>query len=351
MAATGKRNIGGIIFVSFLLLFGGCAGEKSVPVLSESVKEQKDVALVEQGDLRNVEYYSLTSVPETKEITIEHAAYVKEWKVSLGDEVKKDDVIAVLEYREQEREEVLIDGCTMDYELEQLRLDLELARNYYELLIRNKESKEEIRLQEIEIELLELKIKKRTGVMEEKMPEETEKAVTEAVIEVRAPFDGTVVYCTTAVDGELVPALSCVAAVAGKNTVLTGEYISEKNLSAIDRIYAVIDGIETELVKLPYSAEDFAQECARFEAQETEVAAGRTIGAYLVSDTRENVCYVPINALQADGDGYFLYVVTATEEDGAVKREKRKVEIGLLTMSFAEIVSGVQKGEKVLVTE
>lgn len=353
MTAFRKRKIGGIILLGVLLLSGGCAGRDDIPVLSESIKEQQDTAFVEQGDLQYVDFYSLTSVPETKEIMTEEAAYVKQWMVSLGDEVKQGDVIAILEHRGQTEQKTSETESAVDYELEKLKLELELARTVYQGLLEKKSSKEELRLQEIEIELLELELKRMSGVMAEEIPgemEETENA-SEYVATVRAPFDGIVVYRTAAVEGEMVPALSCIAVVAGKNTVLMGDYISEKNLAAIDRIYSVIDGIETELVKLPYSAEDFAQECARFYAVDTEVAAGRTIGAYLVSNTRENVCYVPVNALQADGEGYFLYVVLGTDESGMVKREKRKVEIGILTMSYAEIVSGVRKGEKVLVTE
>lgn len=354
MAAIRKRNLGGIMLLGFLLLSGGCAGSGELPVLSESIKEQQDIAVVEQGNLQYVEYYSLTSVPETAEVITEDSAYIKRWNASLGDRVKQGDVIAVLEYEEQEGQAPEEVSSTINYELEQLKLDLELAKAIYQSMLEKKSSREELRLQQIEIELLELDVKRLSGTYtEEDTSEETSQTEEKkaSVLEITAPFDGVVAYCTAAVEGDFVPAMSCIAVVAGENTVLQGEYLSEKDLSVIDRMYAVIDGIETELVKLPYTAEDFAQECARFEAEGTSVAAGRTIGAYLVSNTREDVCYVPINALQADGDGYFLYVITATEEDGTVKREKRKVEIGLLTMSFAEIVSGVRKGEKVLVTE
>ena len=68
--------------------------------------------------------------------------------------------------------------------------------------------------------------------------------------------------------------------------------------------------------------------------------------AHLQLDRKENIPSVPIQALSHAGDKTTVYIVGA---DGTL--EQRPVEIGLETSSYAEVVSGLNEGERVVVSD
>lgn len=68
--------------------------------------------------------------------------------------------------------------------------------------------------------------------------------------------------------------------------------------------------------------------------------------AHLQLDRKENIPSVPIQALSHAGDKTAVYIVGA---DGML--EQRPVEIGLETSSYAEVVSGLNEGERVVVSD
>lgn len=68
--------------------------------------------------------------------------------------------------------------------------------------------------------------------------------------------------------------------------------------------------------------------------------------AHLQLDRKENIPSVPIQALSHAGDKTTVYIVGA---DGML--EQRPVEIGLETSSYAEVVSGLNEGERVVVSD
>jgi len=68
--------------------------------------------------------------------------------------------------------------------------------------------------------------------------------------------------------------------------------------------------------------------------------------AALQFDSKENVPSVPVQALNREGDKTSVLVVTA---DGTL--ERRAVEVGMQTSSDVEIVSGLNEGEQVVVSD
>ena len=76
----------------------------------------------------------------------------------------------------------------------------------------------------------------------------------------------------------------------------------------------------------------------------TRLAAGTPVRVEIVSEQHLNVLAVPIEALIHEGDEVFVMIATADH-----KAHKRKVAVGLITPSSAELVSGVKAGEQVIV--
>jgi RND family efflux transporter MFP subunit len=79
-------------------------------------------------------------------------------------------------------------------------------------------------------------------------------------------------------------------------------------------------------------------------AQPTRLAAGTPVQVEIVTEQRPNALAVPIDAIVRDGDAAFVFVA-----GGDNKAHKRQVTIGLTTPREAQIVSGVQAGDKVIV--
>ncbi len=63
-------------------------------------------------------------------------------------------------------------------------------------------------------------------------------------------------------------------------------------------------------------------------------------------DRKENTPAVPVQALSHEGDKATVLVVSA---DGTL--EKRTVEVGLQTSSYAEVISGLTEGEQVVISD
>lgn len=84
-----------------------------------------------------------------------------------------------------------------------------------------------------------------------------------------------------------------------------------------------------------------------FDVPDERVRSGMTATATIGAAKREGVLAVPANFIHTDENGSFVYVLINDK-----KTEKRAVQIGLRgSDSFTEIVSGLNEGEKVRVSE
>ncbi|MBP5248838.1 MAG: hypothetical protein J6Z46_02410, partial [Lachnospiraceae bacterium] len=167
---------------------------------------------------------------------------------------------------------------------------------------------------------------------------------TETLIEIRAPFDGTIVYRAPFVNGDKVDADAPVLVVAGGETYLSGDYIYEANLKGNVQFFAYIDGKKTQLEKYPYTALDYSMRRARFGLGGTHVETGSCIGVFVESVLKEKALCIPVDALKADKEGFYCFVL----EDG--KQVKKRVRTGIVTDLVAEITEGLKENETVIVS-
>ncbi len=68
--------------------------------------------------------------------------------------------------------------------------------------------------------------------------------------------------------------------------------------------------------------------------------------ATITLETKNNVLYVPLQAVDHNGDQTTVFVVTSGN-----KIERRIVALGIQTSSDAEVISGLQEGDMVVVSD
>ena len=86
--------------------------------------------------------------------------------------------------------------------------------------------------------------------------------------------------------------------------------------------------------------------------QDSTIRAGMAASVRLnlaERDADEKVIYVPSNAVAADQNGRFVWIVLDSGEAGVGKIARRDVEVGKLTARGMELLSGVETGDKVVI--
>ncbi len=74
--------------------------------------------------------------------------------------------------------------------------------------------------------------------------------------------------------------------------------------------------------------------------------SGMSASAEVVIDEAFDVLVIPVDALQEDGDTYFVYTTYTTEKDGTVTLDGRQeIGCGLSNEEFAEVTEGLKEGD------
>ena len=90
---------------------------------------------------------------------------------------------------------------------------------------------------------------------------------------------------------------------------------------------------------------------------ENQIYPGVKATASIVLEKRENVVRVPVEAIKQDEKGDYVMVYTGdkdviTDEDAAdIPMEKRYIEYGLTSSLYAEVYSGIEEGERVILVK
>ncbi len=83
---------------------------------------------------------------------------------------------------------------------------------------------------------------------------------------------------------------------------------------------------------------------AKFELKDgSSDLIGQYALLYMMTIQREQVLNIPSNAVLRDSEGHYVYV----DQNGV--KERRPVQVGVVTAAQAEILSGLEEGESVYV--
>ena len=379
-----------LIVCLFSGLFGGCAAtspdsftsqeqvnlEKvsQEKTLVESATDMPQLAQVTMGSIENSEYYDGEINPYMQVLQFPEKGVFEEFRVSLGDRVSAGQVIAVTqpEYEEEIEElEDAINDLQTEYTNAVTNFDMQLKTNAwkagqlreviegmdseaegfddicisFELLLTEGEKIEVQKRQYIE------KAEKEIAFQEEKLARLQKKNGANVIT---APSDGVITYLADLKVGDEVTVNSYPAALADDTLCLVQcEYLSEAQISEMEQIYAIKDGKKFPLIYYPYKEGDFERKSAKgegvytfFEVENADerISFGEDIKVVMVKESRENVLILPANCIRRDGDKCFVY----RYEDG--RRVSVSVEIGISDELNTEILSGIEEGDRIYVS-
>jgi len=161
----------------------------------------------------------------------------------------------------------------------------------------------------------------------------------------RTDIDGEVVGMLMVSPGTAVDAKVNAVAVANQNKLsIRCEYIPRRNIVYYAKeVYAFINGVRYEVI---YDDNGSSTETTFYFADENvNVKVGEDAFIVLENNSREQVIAVDKDALYVDTSGHYVYVV----ENG--ETVQKNVKIGISDGIYTEIVSGLEEGEEVLVSE
>lgn len=337
-----RRSIAVALLVSacVTLAASGCSllpqeeEPEKLPEIRAPKIAQKPEYPVKKGTLNAIIKGSgkLMSVKEENVMFTEDNRRVTEVYVKPGDKVKKGQLLAELESGDTAN---LI--ARKEVELEKAELDLKGA-------MRNDAQENEIALRKTQLDF---------RLLGQELAELRKKLESS---QLRAPYDGTLVSFK-AEKGDMSRAYEKVGRIADLNTLVIAAKFDSGDLSAI------APGMETtvsinafgditgKIGRMPLDTEE-----ADSDADTTDgyvlidveklpegVQFGTPLSAAVVAQRREGVLYVPISAIRKQNDRSYVLV---SYPDGS--KGEMDVELGLQTLTDAEIISGLEEGQKVV---
>lgn len=320
------------------ICFAGCGKEMT---------EQEDIALLAPMeavvDVEPVLYrdlYTMTMreaelTPYTEELSFKTSGTVTNLYVEVGSEVKAGDLLA-----EQEEDGMASRAsAALDKYLSEKKVYVDTWKRAKKKLATNL-SKEEKEQQELAVKQAEERWNMQEPILWAAWEEARAKVGSSQIF---APCDGVITACL--VEGTSVAAGQPVMAIAdtSKLCIVVGSCLPPSEYRRYERVYAVINGKETEITYM----EDLMENENTYTYYEAQEWNGASIGDYIlvcmVSDMHEHVLSVPNRAVYKDSDGSYVYLY----EDGA--RVRREVITGYKDSVYVEIVEGLQEGDKVYV--
>lgn len=333
---------------------------RTSPVLHEAQPEVYDTAIVLRGDLIKTERISARCVPVQKESLSFSpiGEYVDQMLVSVGDSVKKGQLLGQLDVEQWEKQ---IDSAKNVADELELRLSY-LEQEYALALERHALETEGQSRESIQRSLINLeeRFEERRDSLRNQLY--LNQIATDGLLaelnerQIRAPFDGTVTYVKEYKEGHVTAYGESAVTIADSTvTVFRTETKHWPLMQPGDLHQIEING---EL----HALEVVSEETLGIEAEEKvegkkayvyfrliEPIIGLDGDAYgnidLELDRRENVLYVPSSAVAVAGDIHLVYYL---REDGL--KGYKEVEIGATIDRYTEIVSGLAEGEEIIVS-
>jgi len=361
-----KKKICLLLLVG-LCCFCGCQKQKNseVPVLMEPAAVEMDTAAAGYSDMYRVLTYSGEVVPYVEEVVFETEGILESCMVSVGDIVKKDQVLAVLdgdavkEQIQNLKDEIKDETVLGELEDQKALLDIEIAKLELEVMDGGPDTKKAYHAKEVSIERMQ------TDLAQTKQLRELELGKKQALLEryetkldeneIRAPFDGTVVYVRQMYTGDAVSSYVPVVCIADETDLrIQTDYISQTNFAGADRLIARIGEKDYKIRYIPMDESEYISDKLSgakiwsdfwVEQSDEAVVSGAYAAVMLYYTSLEDVLTIPVNALYQDSTGQYVYVI----EDG--KRVRQSVKAGMVNEVKAQILEGLKEGDVVYVKE
>jgi RND family efflux transporter MFP subunit len=353
MTARGSgRPLIAVLLLAGLLAAGGCSRQDAAEAGSEAA-----TALAERRDISEEIRLSGDIAPAYQvEIKPEVGGKIREVRVSTGDQVKRGDLLFVIDDSDLQIErasaEVEISGAQVS--VERLAGNLRRARELFDAKLISREVFDNI---EADFRLAENGLERARRRLE---------TVDDRIARTRvvAPDDGTILSVPV-IPGQVVVAAMSVnagttlATLADLSRLLIDAHLNQLDISKIaegsslEVMSGAEDGPRTTatinfiapLATTKNNVKGFSIQ-AVLEGDTSSFRPGMTVGIRLPLTKATNAVAVPVGAVFDTPQGKVVYV--QREGDGT---EQRTVEVGAADLFYAEIRRGVNEGERVLLTE
>lgn len=375
-------------FLSLLLVFsflfsacGSGSGEKketASPVITveENKLDAEQTVEVIRKDLEQTQYLEGYVAPKIHQLKFEEQGKFGEYKVSVGEEVTKGQVLATI-YDGECRENIAalekqFAELTADYQYECAYIDKTVQayekemEGYYAKL---KDEEHPLEGEEYSAVCLELGIRdvakkreelKKTQLsqtyelhqshLQEQLKKEKEKL---AHMSIEAPCDGVVAALYDLGEESTTQQNYYYVAVAEKDVYyLRCEYMAASYLDSMAEVKGLCNGKEYDIVYVPADPKVYMEiksnddtPFTHFEitAPDGDIRYGDTMLVKLVKSRKENVLVIP--EITIDGDISGKYVMKQTPEG----KEKVYLSLGLSTSLEREVRSGLEEGDVIYV--
>lgn len=362
-----------------VLALGGCGGEpqnareETVKSVTVNPLQQVQTVQVGLGDVKKRDIYEGIISPYVEELCFPQDGLFLEYRVELGDSVRRGDTLAVTDvsaYREQAQalqeqiddltERYVYELATRDNSLQICELELEETYKLIELTEYMKDNYTQLCITAgnlvSRMERLELEKKHLTESYELELPylqeqlADCQKKMRSNVI--KAPFDGTVAELQPAVSGSRISKETPMVVLADTTRYLAvGDYVLRRDAEKAERIYVFMDGEEYEAQYIPMDQKVYSALMAKqltphssFELNPPEpLEYGHMVRIVVQKESRWQVLVVPGLAVQQEGSRRYCY------RKGPQGREKVYLETGLYDGLNYEILSGLQEGDEVYI--
>ena len=296
------------------------------------------------------------------EIKPQVSGIIDELYIEAGDFVAKEQVVARIKIipdmvnlnaaeSRLNRAKINFDDAKIDYDRQQKLFDKHVISHeeYKSSKVAYDSAKEEVNSAENNLELIKNGVTKKAATATNTLVRST---INGMVLDVPVKAGNSVIQANTFNDG------TTIAAVADMQDMIFEGKVDETEVGKIKEgmpIELEIGAIEKEKFQaiLEYISPKGVEEngAIQFEIKadvelkkDQFIRAGYSANANIVLDRRDSVMVIPEGVLKFENDSSFVEVLTNEEEH---QFEKRKVETGLSDGINIEIVSGLEKEDKV----
>ena len=352
--------------LAMTMLCCGYAEEQQAPELMEPVGVKMDTAEAYIGEISNISVYDAAIVPTLEELYFPLDGVIAEIHAVVGQQVSAGDVLITLDQEaqaeqieklESQIEQIETNGA-FDDEIGQIDLSI-LQVELQALLNQSPLNEDSIALKRLDIEQLQLNLaynadlrSMQLGRLREELAE-LQQNMQDNVL--RAPVDGTIIYCADVMNGDSVRAYAPVMYLADETQLMVEtNYISEGLLKTCHDLYVLAGDSRYEITPVPVDSSEYTSSILAGETvlmqfiidnPDEKLSAGMYAAICMERNYAENVLLIPSNALYMDGTGRYVYVI----EDG--ERVRRNVTPGLTTDWLTQIKEGLEEREIVHVKD
>ncbi|WP_054023581.1 efflux RND transporter periplasmic adaptor subunit [Bacillus sp. FJAT-28004] len=273
----------------------------------------------------------LMSKREENLLFTEENLRVSEVYVKAGDQVKKGQVLAVLNM-----------GDTKS-QIRRKEIDVEKAELDLKAMMRNEEA-DEVLLKKLQLDY---------ELLREELGDLRSKLVGSKLT---APYAGTIVNFT-AEKGDMTKAYEKVGQIADMNSLVVAVQFSSEDLKSIAPSMEALVSINTagdhkgSVRRLPVQSGDQNKDQNSLDSftlidlpkLPKGVAHGTPLSASVIMERRKDALTIPLAALRTQNSRNYVLVANADGSKGEVD-----VEIGIKTSSEVEIIKGLQENQKVV---